>query len=155
MGCYLLSEAAIAIRRVTVAPSMHEVRTFALWGVKSIQNDPFSTFQVKSKRNSGRVSHNVTIHRDIWQPWWSPKIYDTVAILQGTKVNCTYYRSCLACSAMKILKLFRISLVVPLALPKHPRKLNLCSLYISILAQIDQVVFVFIVSLHKIEFMFC
>jgi hypothetical protein len=36
----------------TVAPSMHQVRTLA----------PFSTFQVKSRRN--------IIHRAIWQPHW-------------------------------------------------------------------------------------
>jgi hypothetical protein len=49
-----------------------------------------------------------------------------------------FLKICLARSAMKILKLFRICLVVPLALPKHPPKLNLCSLNISLLAQIGQ-----------------
>jgi hypothetical protein len=93
MGCCLLTEAAIENRRVTVAPSMHQVRTLALWGAKLIQNDPFSTFQAKSKKNSEKVIHNVIIHRNIWQPWFSSTIHDTVAILQGTRVNRPYYRS--------------------------------------------------------------
>jgi hypothetical protein len=35
------------------------------------------------RRNSGRVIHNVTIHRDIWQPWFSPTIDDTMQSCRG------------------------------------------------------------------------
>jgi hypothetical protein len=43
MGCCLLSEAAIAIRRVTVASSNHQVRILALWGDRRFRSNPGGT----------------------------------------------------------------------------------------------------------------
>jgi hypothetical protein len=82
MGCCLLSEAAIANQRVTVAPSMHQIRTLSFPGYLTtmiFSNDPRYGSHLAEDQGQLSIVHiwkvetRVHLHSSFFQMWFIGK----------------------------------------------------------------------------------
>jgi hypothetical protein len=92
MVCCLLSEAAIANRRVTVAPYMHQVRTLVRCEIGSVTHSQRFRSNPGGTAEESSTMSPFTVIFDNHDSLQRATIHDTVAILHGTRVNCPYYR---------------------------------------------------------------